>query len=199
MSFCLARPVIRCTMADWISRLVLAALLYTLFVSAGDNPAEDVISLIWVTLKSVFVLTLATVRRRLYIHAFRLAPSWCCIGIGKSWISQEHTYPSGSLRWLRKSMQELMWIYLLTQSELTKLGRCLPREHMVARRHSKMYFQLCSGDRQECSKNSYQRDLANITLCAVVVFQTVVPRQPQWLSFHLWSRWIEAMIMPNSK
>ena len=69
-NFQLARPVQRRLMPQWDLHLVLTALLRPPFTdSANDRPSDDVIDLKWRTLKTTFLLALATARRRSFLHA----------------------------------------------------------------------------------------------------------------------------------
>ena len=69
-NFQLARPVQRRLMPQWDLHLVLTALLRPPFTDgANDRPSDDVIDLKWRTLKTTFLLALATARRRSFLHA----------------------------------------------------------------------------------------------------------------------------------
>ena len=70
-AFRLERPVQRRIMPKWDLHLVLLSLLRPLFPSQSDGDGEssdDVIPLKWQTLKCVFLLALASARRRSYSH-----------------------------------------------------------------------------------------------------------------------------------
>ena len=69
-NFQLARPVQRRLMHQWDLHLVLTALLRPPFTDgANDRPSDDVIDLKWRTLKTTFLLALATARRRSFLQA----------------------------------------------------------------------------------------------------------------------------------
>ena len=68
-NFQLARPVQRRLMPQWDLHLVLTALLRPPFTDgANDRPSDDVIDLKWRTLKTTFLLALATARRRSFLQ-----------------------------------------------------------------------------------------------------------------------------------
>ena len=76
-AFQLERRVQRRIMPKWDLHLVLSSLLRPPFASECDIQGEysdDVISLKWGTTKTVFLLALASVRRRSYLHALSVAP-----------------------------------------------------------------------------------------------------------------------------
>ena len=69
-NFQLARPVQRRLMPQWDLHLVLTALLRPPFTDGVNNrPSDDVIDLKWRTLKTTFLLALATAKRRSFLHA----------------------------------------------------------------------------------------------------------------------------------
>ena len=69
-NFQLSRPVQQRLMPQWDLHLVLTALLRPPFTDgANDRPSDDVIDLKWRTLKTTFLLALATARRRSFLHA----------------------------------------------------------------------------------------------------------------------------------
>ena len=75
-AFRLERPVQRRIMPKWDLHLVLS-LLRPSFISQFEvhgESSDDVIPLKWRTLKCVFLLALASTRRRLYLHALSIAP-----------------------------------------------------------------------------------------------------------------------------
>ena len=74
-------------MPKWDLHLVLLSLLRPPFTSDGDEDGEssdDVIPLKWLTLKCVFLLALASARRRSYLHAFSIAPGRCVFARGNT-------------------------------------------------------------------------------------------------------------------
>ena len=76
-AFRLERPVQRKIMPKWGSHLVLMALMRPPFASECADRGEtsnDFIPLKWWTMKTVFLLALASVRRRTYIHALSVSP-----------------------------------------------------------------------------------------------------------------------------
>ena len=78
-AFRLERPVQRRIMPKW-DHLVLLSLLRPPFTSQSEEDGEssdDVIPLKWRTLKCVFLLALASARRRSYLHALSIAPGRC--------------------------------------------------------------------------------------------------------------------------
>ena len=78
--FRLERPVQRRIMPKWDLHLVLLSLLRPPFTSHSEEDGEssdDVIPLKWRTLKCVFLLALASARRRSYLHALSIAPGRC--------------------------------------------------------------------------------------------------------------------------
>ena len=71
-AFRLERPVQRRIMPKWDLHLVLLSLMRPPFTSQNEDDGEssdDVIPLKWRTLKCVFLLALASARRRSYLHA----------------------------------------------------------------------------------------------------------------------------------
>ena len=58
----LARPVTRRTMPQWDLHLVLSALMRPPFASAGARPTDANVELKWRTLKTCFLLAMATAR-----------------------------------------------------------------------------------------------------------------------------------------
>ena len=77
-SFRLARPVTRVLMPKWDLQIVLSGLGKPPFVNSGGS--DDVIELKWRTVKTVFLLSLASARRRSLLHALSAhAPHilWC--------------------------------------------------------------------------------------------------------------------------
>ena len=81
-AFRLERPVQRGIMPKWDLHLVLLSLLRPPFASDGDEDGEssdDVIPLKWWTMKTVFLLALASARRRSYLHALSVAPGKCVL------------------------------------------------------------------------------------------------------------------------
>ena len=70
-------------MPKWDLHLVLLSLLRPPFTSQSDEDREswdEVIPLKWRTLKCVFLLALASARRRSYLHALSIAPGRCVSG-----------------------------------------------------------------------------------------------------------------------
>ena len=79
----LQRPRERIMMPKWDLHLVLQSLLRFPYVDGPENSrSDDVIELKWRTLKTVFLLTLASARRRSYIHALSVAPGHLLFGLG---------------------------------------------------------------------------------------------------------------------
>ena len=74
-------------MTEWDFHLVLLCLLRPPFPSEGDIQGEsidDVISLKWRTMKTVFLLALASARQRSYLHALSFAPRRCVFSRGST-------------------------------------------------------------------------------------------------------------------
>ena len=81
-AFRLERPVQRGIMPKWDLHLVLLSLLRPPFASDGDEDGEssdDVIPLKWWTMKTVFLLALASARRRSYLQALSVTPGKCVL------------------------------------------------------------------------------------------------------------------------
>ena len=86
-AFRLERPVQRRIMRKWDLHLVLLSLLRPPFTSQSEEDGEssyDVIPLKWRTLKYVFLLALASARRRSYMHALSIAPGRCVFARGNA-------------------------------------------------------------------------------------------------------------------
>ena len=86
-AFRLERPVQRRIMPKWDLHLVLLSLLRLPFTSQSEEDGEssdDVIPLKWQTLKCVFLLALASARRRSYLHALSIAPGRCVFARGNT-------------------------------------------------------------------------------------------------------------------
>ena len=85
-AFRLERPVQRRIMPKWDLHLVLS-LLRPPFISQFEvhgESSDDVIPLKWRTLKCVFLLALASTRRRSYLHALSIAPGRCVFARGNT-------------------------------------------------------------------------------------------------------------------
>ena len=85
-SFRLARPVRHRFMPQWDLHVVLNALLHPPFATSNpDGRSTDrSIELKWRTCKTLFLLSLATARRRSYLHALSAAPPHCLFLRGDS-------------------------------------------------------------------------------------------------------------------
>ena len=86
-AFPLERPVQCRIMPKWDLHLVLLSLLRPPFASDGDVDGEspdDVIPLKWQTMKTVFLLALASARWRSYLHALSVAPCRCVFARGNT-------------------------------------------------------------------------------------------------------------------
>ena len=86
-AFRLERPVQRRIMPKWALHLVLLSLLRPPFISQIEvhgKSSDDVIPLKWRTLKCVFLLALASARRRSYLHALSIAPGRCVFDRGNT-------------------------------------------------------------------------------------------------------------------
>ena len=86
-AFRLEGPVQRRIMPKWDLHLVLLSLLRPSYASDGDKDGEssdDVIPLKWRTLKCVFLLALASARRRSYLHAMSITPGRCVFARGNT-------------------------------------------------------------------------------------------------------------------
>ena len=85
-AFRLERPVQRRIMPKWDLHLVLLSLLRPSFTSSEEDgeSSDDVIPLKWRTLKCVFLLALASARRRSYRHALSIAPGRCVFARGNT-------------------------------------------------------------------------------------------------------------------
>ena len=86
-AFRLERPVRRRIMPKWDLHLVLLSLMRPPFASQSEEDGEssdDVIPLKWRTLKCVFLLALASARRRSYLHALSIAPGRCVFARGNT-------------------------------------------------------------------------------------------------------------------
>ena len=91
-AFWLERPVQRRIMPKWDLHHVLLSLLRPPFTSHSEEDGEfsdDVIPLKLRTLKCVFLLALASARRRSYPHALSIAPGRCVFTRGNT---QRHLY-----------------------------------------------------------------------------------------------------------
>ena len=85
-AFRLECPVQRRIMPKWDLHLVLS-LLRPPFISQFEvhgESSDDVIPLKWRTLKCVFLLALASTRRRSYLHALSIAPGRCVFARGNT-------------------------------------------------------------------------------------------------------------------
>ena len=85
-AFRLERPVQRRIMPKWDLHLVLLSLMRPPFTSSEDDgeSSDDVIPLKWRTLKCLFLLALASARRRSYLHALSIAPGRCVFARGNT-------------------------------------------------------------------------------------------------------------------
>ena len=85
-AFRLERPVQRRIMPKWDLHLVLLSLMRPPFTSQSEDgeSSDDVIPLKWRTLKCVFLLALASTRRRSYLHALSIAPGRCVFARGNT-------------------------------------------------------------------------------------------------------------------
>ena len=86
-AFRLEHLVQRRIMPKWDLHLVLLSLLRPPFTSQSEEDGEssdDVIPLKWRMLKCVFLLALASARRRLYLHALSIAPGRCVFARGNT-------------------------------------------------------------------------------------------------------------------
>ena len=86
-AFRLERPVQRRIMPKWDLHLVLLSLMRPPFTSQSEDDGEssdDVIPLKWRTLKCLFLLALASARRRSYLHALSIAPGKCVFARGNT-------------------------------------------------------------------------------------------------------------------
>ena len=86
-AFRLEPPVQRRIMPKWDLHLVLLSLMRPPFTSQSEDDGEfsdDVIPLKWRTLKCVFLLALASARRRSYLHALSIAPGRCVFARGNT-------------------------------------------------------------------------------------------------------------------
>ena len=86
-AFRLERPVQRRIMPKWDMHLVLLALMRPPFASECDDQDEtsnDVIPLKWRTMKTVFLLALASARLHSYIHALSVDPGRCVFSRGNT-------------------------------------------------------------------------------------------------------------------
>ena len=84
-AFRLEGPVQRRIMPKWDLHLVLSSLLKLPFASECDIQGEfsdDVIPLKWQTMKTVFLLALASARRRSYLHALSVSAGRCVLSRG---------------------------------------------------------------------------------------------------------------------
>ena len=74
-------------MPKWDLHLVLLSLMRPPFTSQSEDDGEssdDVIPLKWRTLKCLFLLALASARRRSYLHALSIAPGRCVFARGNT-------------------------------------------------------------------------------------------------------------------
>ena len=86
-AFRLEHPVQRRIMPKWDLHLVLMALMsppYTSEVGDQAETSDDVIPLKWRTMKTVFLLALASARQRSYVHALSVAPGRCVFSRGNT-------------------------------------------------------------------------------------------------------------------
>ena len=86
-AFRLERPVQRRIMPKWDLHLVLLSLMRPPFTSQSEDDwesSDDVIPLKWRTLKCLFLLALASARRRSYLHALSIAPGRCVFARGNT-------------------------------------------------------------------------------------------------------------------
>ena len=86
-AFRLERPVQCRIMPKWDLHLVLLALMrppFALEPDEQDETSDGVIPLKWRTMKTVFLLALASARRHSYIHALSVAPGRCVFSRGNT-------------------------------------------------------------------------------------------------------------------
>ena len=86
-AFWLERPVQRRIMPKWDLHLVLLSLMRPPFTSQSEDDGEssdDVFPLKWRTLKCLFLLALASARRRSYLHTLSIAPGRCVFARGNT-------------------------------------------------------------------------------------------------------------------
>ena len=86
-AFRLERPIQRRIMPKWDLHLVLSALMSPPFASEVDDRgriSDDVIDLRWRTMKTVFLLAMASAWRRSYLHALSVASGRCVFGRGNT-------------------------------------------------------------------------------------------------------------------
>ena len=86
-AFRLECPVQHRIMTKWDLHLVLLSLMRPPFTSQSEEDGEssdDIIPLKWRTLKCVFLLALASARRRSYLHALSIAPGRCVFARGNA-------------------------------------------------------------------------------------------------------------------
>ena len=86
-AFRLEHLVQRRIMPKWDLHLVLLSLLRPPFASDGDvdrESSDDVIPVNWRTIKCVFLLALASARRRSYLHALSVVPGRCVFARGNT-------------------------------------------------------------------------------------------------------------------
>ena len=86
-AFRLECPVQRRIMPKWDLHLVFLSLMRPPFASEcydQDETSDDVIPLKWRTMKTVFLLALASARQRSYIHALSVAPGGCVFSRGNT-------------------------------------------------------------------------------------------------------------------
>ena len=86
-AFWLERLVQRRIMPKWDLHLVLTELMSLPFaweVSDQAETSDDIIPLKWQTMKTMFLLTLASARRRSYLHALSVAPGRCVFSRGNT-------------------------------------------------------------------------------------------------------------------
>ena len=82
-AFRLERLVQRRITPKWDLHLVLLSLMRPPFTETAES-SDDVIPLKWPTLKCVFLLALASARRRSYLHALSIAPGRCVFARGNT-------------------------------------------------------------------------------------------------------------------
>ena len=176
------RPVQRRIMPKWDLHLVLLALMRPPFTAESDEQDEtsdDVIPLKWRTMKTVFLLALASARWRSYIHPLSVAPGRCVfferkhtapasgISFAGTWVSrQESATIAGSGVDLRtgyspsrsvRSGEDALPIQAIKADVYTLL------EPQHQRYHEKSYQQMDCGDSQGSLHSSWERECDRVT------------------------------------
>ena len=152
------RPVQRRIMPKWDLHLVLSALIsppFTLEVNNRGRISDDVIDLRWRTMKTVFLLALASVRWRSYLHALSVISGRCVFGRGNTQRQKMVSLLLEAGFLAKNQLPRLICEQTETKrtgSQRMKSGRCLLHEPTTVRWLYLTFCQLRIGGRQESSR-----------------------------------------------